>query len=94
MRGHILRSTDQGRTWTDVATGTNQSLTAAAELGDGTVVLVGLSGTVLRSADAGSTYSADVRPERQTFTGVTEAARGQWVLTAMSGIVKSPAPPR
>ena len=84
--GHALRSTDQGRSWADVPTGTEQSWSGGRQFADGTIVLVGLGGTVGRSTDAGQSFQTTIRPERQTLSAVDEGAPGQSVIVGLGGI--------
>lgn len=58
LRGNAWRSADQGRNWIKVDTGLQGSISAAATLPDGRVVLVGQGGQVLLSADQGVSFQA------------------------------------
>jgi photosystem II stability/assembly factor-like uncharacterized protein len=57
LRGTALRSTDAGRSWQQVATGTQVGLTAGVRLEDHTLLLVSQSGQLLRSRDDGATFA-------------------------------------
>lgn len=91
MRGHVLLSADQGRSWRDVQSGTDQAFTAGIQQPDGELVLVGLGGVVARSRDGGQTFSTQVRPERQSHTALMATEGGQpqsFTLTGIGGPLK------
>jgi photosystem II stability/assembly factor-like uncharacterized protein len=90
MRGHVLRSTDAGRTWTDVPTGTDQSFSGGTELPDGGIVLVGLGGAVARSSDRGRSFETTIRPERQTYAAIAPGPSGQLVVVGLNGAAMWP----
>lgn len=56
LRGHVLRSTDGGRTWAEVPTGLGVGLTAATLDAGGRMVLASQAGHVLVSRDEGATF--------------------------------------
>ena len=80
MAGHALRSLDNGETWTELATHTDQSLTAGVQLPDGRVVLAGLGGA-LTIADQRFNWHAKVRDDRQLATAILMTPRGLLMLT-------------
>ena len=80
MAGHALRSLDNGETWTELATHTDQSLTAGTQLPDGRVVLAGLGGA-LTVADQRFNWHAKVRDDRQLATAILMTPRGLLMLT-------------
>ena len=86
MRGHALYTADQGRSWTEAATDTDQSFSGGLQLANGTIVLVGLGGVVARSTDGGRNFQATIRPERQTYAAVGEGAPGQLVIVGLNGV--------
>jgi photosystem II stability/assembly factor-like uncharacterized protein len=92
MRGHAFRSTDQGVTWTEVATGSDQSFTAGVELPGGNVALVGLGGAVAVSRDAGRTFTTAIQPDRQAYSGVAEGANGALAIVGLGGVAGAPLP--
>lgn len=85
LRGHVLLSTDQGQSWRDVPTGTDQSLTAGMQMADGEIVLAGLGGVLLRSRDGGHTFALQTRSERQSHTALLATDGAPFTLT-LSGI--------
>jgi photosystem II stability/assembly factor-like uncharacterized protein len=58
LRGHALRSSDGGRSWSELATGVQAGLTAHARLADGSWLLASQSGQLLISRDAGQHFQA------------------------------------
>jgi photosystem II stability/assembly factor-like uncharacterized protein len=56
LRGTVLRSTDQGRSWHPVATGLQVGLTASAVDAQGRFVIVSQAGHVLVSSDDGASF--------------------------------------
>jgi len=58
LRGTLLRSTDQGRSWQPVATGLQVGLTASAVDASGRFVVVSQAGHVLVSDDDGASFKA------------------------------------
>ena len=57
LRGNLYRSDDAGASWHKVDTGTVALLDGAAQFADGTIAIVGLSGTVLVSRDRAHTFA-------------------------------------
>jgi len=92
MVGHALLSSDHGATWRELATGTDQSLTDAAELPDGRLVLVGLGGAVAVGNPA-SGFTANIRPDRLAATSVLPSAEGVLLFT-QAGVRAHPLPAR
>lgn len=56
LRGTVLRSTDQGRSWQPVSTGLQVGLTASAIDANGRIVIVSQAGHVLVSNDDGASF--------------------------------------
>lgn len=91
LRGNLYRSADFGDTWANIplrgARGPLEfALSGATRLADGTLVLVGNSGTVLRSSDDGKTFSLFNRPDRLSLSAVTAGANGTLVLAGQGGV--------
>jgi photosystem II stability/assembly factor-like uncharacterized protein len=57
LRGTVLRSTDQGRSWQPVPTGLQVGLTGSTVDAKGRIVIVSQSGHVLVSADDGASFT-------------------------------------
>lgn len=91
LRGNLFRSTDFGDTWANVPLQGPRgplefALSGATRLDDGTLVLVGNSGTVLRSKDDGKTFSLFNRPDRLSLSAVTGGAGGTLVVAGQGGV--------
>ena len=55
-RGLVLRSNDNGNTWSYLSTGYKGTFWTGMAFSDGTLLVGGLRGTVFRSSDAGKTW--------------------------------------
>ncbi|EIK93444.1 BNR/Asp-box repeat domain-containing protein [Pseudomonas sp. M47T1] len=91
LRGNLFRSTDFGDTWANVPLQGPRgplefALSGATRLDDGSLVLVGNSGTVLRSNDDGKTFSLYNRPDRLSLSAVTAGANGTLILAGQGGV--------
>ncbi len=91
LRGNLFRSTDFGDTWAQVPLQGPRgplefALSGATRLDDGSLVLVGNSGTVLRSSDDGKTFSLFNRPDRLSLSAVTAGANGTLILAGQGGV--------
>lgn len=89
MAGHALRSLDNGETWFELDTKTDQSLTAGVTLAGG-LALVGLGG-VVTIANKDFEFSASNREDRQPAAAALDAEDGLLLFTA-TGIVTHPLP--
>ncbi len=91
LRGNLFRSTDFGDTWAQVPLQGPRgplefALSGATRLDDGSLVLVGNSGTVLRSNDDGKTFSLFNRPDRLSLSAVTAGANGTLIIAGQGGV--------
>lgn len=57
LRGNIVRSLDQGQTWTLSTSHVSASIQAGTVLEDGTLILAAESGQLISSQDAGKTFT-------------------------------------
>lgn len=85
-RGMVLRSADQGGTWTYLDTGYKGSFWTGLALKDGTLLVAGLRGTVYRSGDDGQTWTAVASGSKSSITGMSETAAGV-VAVGLDGVV-------
>jgi photosystem II stability/assembly factor-like uncharacterized protein len=86
LRGTIYRSADEGKTWQAVPSGTQSSITALAEVGDG-VVAVALDGIVLHSNDQGLSFKASQREDRTSLTAVIANGAAKPIAFSKRGVV-------
>lgn len=83
--GHLYRSVDEGDTWKKVETPTSKSINDGAVLGDGSVVLVGLSGTLLHSTDGGLTFRSRLDSRGFPYTSVLALTEQRLLVTGAVG---------
>lgn len=74
MRGNLVRSSDDGRSWTHLPVREAGSFTGSTLLPDGRPVLVGVDGTVVIGDAAGQQFSLQRQPDRGTLTAVVAVA--------------------
>ena len=86
MRGNVWRSANAGKSWKQVKTGTDQSVSGGTQLDDGRVVLAGLSGTVLVSQDNGKSFANQPRPDRLSFATAIGKSGDDIILLGDPGI--------
>lgn len=86
LRGHALRSTDGGVTWTPVETGASASLTSSVWRADGSIVLASQSGQLLLSSDEGASFRPIQTSIAAPAFAVAEAAHGAVAVAGMGGI--------
>lgn len=69
-RGTVLRSADDGASWTYMNTGYQGSFWTGCALNDGTLLVAGLRGTVYRSTDGGRSWHAVASGTRSSITHI------------------------
>ena len=77
LRGHLLRSTDDGHSWVPLPDGGDAALTAATTLANGRLVIVGHAGTVLWSDNGGSSFERRQLPGRPALSAVLTTPGGR-----------------
>lgn len=98
LRGNVFRSTDFGDTWQAISLPSSTSepfkfgLAGAANLPDGSLVLVGNGGSVAVSHDDGLSFSVVNAPDRQPISGVAPGPEGQLITVGQAGaqLIKPP----
>lgn len=86
MRGNIVRSLDDGRSWTHQAIAGAGSLTAIARRGDAVLAMVGVDGTLVTSLDGGATLASRQLEDRTTFTGAVFLPSGLLAVSSVAGL--------
>lgn len=89
-KGMVLRSADQGHTWTYLNTGYQGSFWTGTALADGTLVVGGLRGSLYRSGDDGRTWErvdSHTRASITALTTVTQDGQQQVVGTGLDGVL-------
>ncbi len=71
-KGTVLRSDDNGATWSYISTGYQGSLWTGCTLADGTLLVAGLRGTVYRSGDDGKTWGPVQSGTKSSITDIVE----------------------
>lgn len=84
-RGTVLRSADQGRNWTYLATGYSGSFWNGCVLKDGTLLVAGLRGTIYRSHDGGHGWQASSSGTRNSITQIAEVD-GKVLAVGLNGV--------
>jgi photosystem II stability/assembly factor-like uncharacterized protein len=84
LRGNVLRSGDDGKSWQPIATGVDVAITGGARAGDGRLVLVSAAGRVLVSADDGRSF-APLAAGRTLPTSAVAVGDGRAVLVGALG---------
>ncbi|MDM0051539.1 YCF48-related protein [Variovorax sp. J22R115] len=88
LRGSVVRSTDGGRSWSQVTTGVQTGLTAGLRRSDGRIVLVSQAGHVLVSQDDGASFQSLRVDQPMPAAAVAEAAGGALVIAGPRGAAR------
>ena len=88
LRGHVVESCDLGASWTELETGSEASISGAAEY-DGLVLLAANSGTVLIRDDDGQ-FSVYHHSSGVDFAAAISLGDGDFLLVGEDGIHKYP----
>ena len=88
LRGHVMESCDFGFSWNELETGTESSISGAAEY-DGLVLLAANSGTVLIRDDGGH-FSVHHHSSGVDFAAVISLGDGNFLLVGEDGVHKYP----
>jgi len=84
LRGHVLQSCDFGSTWAEVATGTESSISGAAEYDD-LVLLAANSGIILLKNDS-SGFRVYRHSSGVDFSSAISLGDGSFLLTGEEGV--------
>lgn len=85
-QGQVLKSADDGTTWTALDTGYKGSFWSGLALDDGAILVAGLRGTIYRSDDAGASWSQVPNPRFSSITGLV-ADGAKVYASALDGVV-------
>lgn len=86
LRGTILRSTDQGKTWSKADTSSLATLMSGTMLADGGIMLVGTDGEILVSNDQGRTFRTSSQHVDMPASDVVDIGGGRIVVSGLGGI--------
>lgn len=90
LRGHVFRSVDQGAHWQAVELPTSKSLTAAAELRDGSILLADESGQGWISRDDGRSFRSVSPEQRFPLVALLALPDGGSLAVGTHGITRFP----
>lgn len=85
MRGNLVTSRDDGRSWRHLAVAEAGSLTGGLSLPDGRPLLVGVDGTVVLGDAGALAFRLHRLDDRATLTAVARLADGRLVASSMAG---------
>jgi photosystem II stability/assembly factor-like uncharacterized protein len=85
-QGRVLRSSDDGATWTYLETGYNGSLWTGVALEHGIVLVGGLRGSIYRSADGGATWSRIDTAYKSSITDMVQLDQNSIEAVALDGV--------
>ena len=85
--GKVYRSTDQGKTFSEIATGYEGSFWGGMSLKDGSALIFGMRGNVYRSTDDGATWVKVDSGTDKSVGGGVELDNGTIVLVGLQGYV-------
>ncbi|WP_249215649.1 WD40/YVTN/BNR-like repeat-containing protein [Burkholderia contaminans] len=86
LRGTLMRSEDNGHTWTRATLDTRNSITALASRGS-TVLAVGVDGLQAQSTDDGKTFQRLHTQTGTTYTAALPSAGDKWLIFSRDGVV-------
>jgi uncharacterized protein YmfQ (DUF2313 family)/photosystem II stability/assembly factor-like uncharacterized protein len=84
--GAIFRSTNQGASWSSIASGTAQHL-HGVDAWIGTMIAVGENGTILRSTNSGSSWTAVTSGTPKHLYGVAARDADHWYAVGQDGVI-------
>jgi photosystem II stability/assembly factor-like uncharacterized protein len=86
MRGSLLRSADQGKTWERIQLGNQAGIGGGAVLSDGTVAIANQAGTVMLSSDHGKTFVPAKTSKPMSYFGIKPIGERKVVLVGSEGV--------
>ena len=87
MRGSLLRSGDEGKTWERVQLeGNRAGITGGAVLPDGQIAIVNQAGAVLLSSDHGKTFQPAKITKPMSYNGIKPIAGREVALVGSEGV--------
>lgn len=92
LRGHVQESCGGGRTWAELVTNNQQSLSGAAYR-DGELMMVGNGGIILKRKDRGP-FTHSFHSSGVDFASIIPMEDGSWLLVGEEGRHRYPEQPR
>lgn len=93
LRGNAFRSSNDGDDWQKIDTGVNASLSSAAHLPDGGLLLVSQRGDLLKGAPALTTFKLERASPPRPIAGLVLAPDGTPVAASLAGVQRLDAKP-
>lgn len=90
LRGNVVRSTDGGVNWTNIATGVGVGLTASTLDERGRLIIVSQAGHVLVSSDDGASFTAAKVERPIPAAAVVNAGAGALIVAGPRGVQSLP----
>jgi photosystem II stability/assembly factor-like uncharacterized protein len=88
LRGHVLESCDLGSSWTEIDTGSESSISGAAEYDD--LVLLGANGGIVLIRDDSSGFRVYHHSSGVDFAAVLSLGDGNFLLVGEDGVHRYP----
>ncbi|MGU3782454.1 WD40/YVTN/BNR-like repeat-containing protein [Burkholderia metallica] len=86
LRGTLMRSDDNGHTWSRATLDTRNSITALASRGT-TILAVGVDGLQAQSTDDGKTFQRSHTGTGTTYTAALPSPGDKWLIFSSDGVV-------
>ncbi len=86
MRGSLLRSADEGKTWERINLGTNAGISGGVVLGDGRIAIANQAGSLMISSDHGKTFQPMKTEKPMSYFGILAIADNKVVLIGSEGV--------
>ncbi len=85
-QGRVLRSVDEGKSWSYVETGYAGSLWSGVALQGGALLVGGLRGTIYRSTDGGDSWQLSKTGFKSSVTGIVQRFNQSVVAVGLDGM--------
>ena len=86
MRGSLMHSSDEGKTWEKINLGNNAGLTGGAVLSDGRIAIANQAGSIMVSADHGKSFTQVKTAKPMSYFGILPLADKKVVLVGSEGV--------
>ena len=86
MRGSLLRSDDEGKTWERIQLGNQAGISGGAILPDGRIAIANQAGGIMVSSDHGKTFQVVKTAKPMSYFGIKPIADKKVVLVGYEGV--------
>lgn len=90
MRGSLLRSDDEGKTWERIKLESQAGISGGAVLPGGDIAIANQAGQIMLSSDHGKTFRVAKTSRPMSYFGVTPVAEGKVALVGSEGVRVEP----